>query len=317
MYTANHIVMQVVQEGLQNLRDNPDELQFVLSNYAANPFVQNLMGVEYIKKAMDLIMGRVPGKTLVVQPAFNDDQVPNYALAIYTSGAEETQVLGDYGAVQQVAIEPVIFVTAKPIRASGNSLIFDNSKNLADKLWLEQRVVSTDGRLSAVMDGILIHKDAGTVEVTLRELIPLDSNGNTILPTCRFQSATDTMVQTASFSRDAVTMIAQLRTAGHREIHELFCLVIRYCLKRGRITFESNGFHTPTFAYSPPTPTYETQDVFFVTTFTISAKANDFWIDHKSKAPDCIRFELDVTNEDNPRDNDPTKVPVIVYGRNF
>jgi len=314
MYTANVVVMQVIEQGLQNLRNNPDELQFILCNYASNDFVKKTMGLQYIKQATDLIMGRVPGKNLVVQPGFNDNEVSNYSLSIYTSGSEEQQVLGDFGEEHPRAIEPTVYFTLTPISATTNSLLFDNSKNIAGSMWLEQRVVQKPCGYFSKITGILIHSDTNQVEVLLGTPVPLDANGNFILTPYTFQSAVDTEMVMLGFSRDSVNMICQLRTTSHREIHELFLLVVRYCFKFGRLTFEENGYEVPTFAYSPPSPTYETEDVAFMTIFTATMKANDFWIMSKTRPPAYFCEEVDVTDGDVNNPPADSLVPILTYG---
>jgi hypothetical protein len=81
-------------------------------------------------------------------------------------------------------------------------------------------------------------------------------------------------------STDMVTVQMNLCTTGDPSIHRLLSIVLRYCLKSGRMDFENMGFQVPIISYTTLLPSEQTE-LEWESTYTIEGKFTDSWIDRE------------------------------------
>ena len=141
--------------------------------------------------------------------------------------------------------------------------------------------------------------NSDSITVILNKEIPF-FEGKPLLKNWSFKSQHSTRVAVVGASGDSVNIGVLLKTTGDIQLHKLFSLVMRYILKKGRMTLESQGLQVATITQSPPSEEGSTQDIAFTTTFSIKATAFDFWIEKTVSLPDKVCLHIDgVSTQDN------------------
>jgi hypothetical protein len=90
---------------------------------------------------------------------------------------------------------------------------------------------------------------------------------------------------TLNASMDDVTVQCKLTTNGDYSLHRLFSVVLRYCLKRGRLIFDSYGMQVASFSYTPPMLS-DQDEMEYESVCTINCKVTDTWIEKDWITPD-------------------------------
>jgi hypothetical protein len=313
MYLADLAVMATIQSGLQHLKENPDELEYILSNYVDLCMINKMTGgYKYVRMLMDVMLEKT-GQQIIVDEYYTQNTQSNYAVYVISSGGESNKFFSDYGQEEQQQIEPKVYLIADAIKNKGkNKLVFLKNTGILDAVSIGMKaVISTPtGNFEAFVKEIFPDKkslpDAPTAEgfnnsdsvtVILDKDIPI-FEGKPSLKGWSFKSRHSIRTAIINASGDSVNIGVLLKTTGDIQLHKLFTLVMRYILKKGRMTLESQGLQVATITQSPPSEEGGTQDVAFTTTFSIKATAFDFWIDKKVSLPDKICLHVDGVSQD-------------------
>lgn len=286
---ADLITQIVIEDGLKNLRDNPHHLEYILSRHCQIPALHKKVGQDYIRNAMELISNQ----KLTIRPYYvlNQDLYPNIVIAAsYTEGQT---YLGDYGSEEhsKIVVNPIVFAKFDAKKIKDDEIWIAKEYEIEKKIWIGIPVVNCD--YNAKIIGIALKEDK-TVLFLDKKL----ENGTPLKGWEAKTTARPRMVSVAA-SSDDVTVQAKLATAGDPDIHRIYSLVIRYCLKRGRILFEKYGFQNIHVTQSPPVVS-EQEDAIMETVFTVGGLLHDSWIDHEYDVIDRIETDSVLVSE-NPK----------------
>jgi len=139
--------------------------------------------------------------------------------------------------------------------------------------------------------------NADSVTVVLDKDFPV-FEGKALLKNWTIKSKHEERVAVVNGSGDSVNVGILLKTTGDIQLHKLFTLVLRYVLKKGRMTLESQGLQIATVTQGAPEEDGSSQDIVFTTSFNIRATAFDFWIDRKVESADKICLHVDGVSYD-------------------
>lgn len=313
MYLADLAVMTTIQSGLQHLKENPEELEYLLSNYIDLCMINKMTGgYKYIRTLMDVMLEKA-GQQIIVDEYYTQNTQSNYAVYVISSGGESNKFFSDYGQQEQHQIDPKVYIMADAIKTKGkNKLVFLKNTNLLSivSVGMKAFILTSTGEFEASVLDIFPDKknisdapssdgvnNSDSVTVILDRDIPLFEN-KPILKGWTFRSKHKSKIATINASGDSVNVGVLLKTTGDIQLHKLFCLVMRYILKKGRVVLESQGLQVATVTQSPPSEEGSTQDIAFTTTFSIKATAFDFWIEKIVSLPDKVCLHVDGVSYD-------------------
>jgi hypothetical protein len=313
MYLADLAVMATIQSGLQHLKENPDELEYLLSNYVDLCMINKMTGgYKYVRMLMDVMLDK-SGQQIIIDEYYTQNTQSNYAVYVISSGGESNKFFSDYGQEEQQQIDPKVYLIADAFKNKGkNKLVFLKNTGILDAVSVGMKAViaTPSGTFEASVKEIFPDKknqpdapssegvnNPDSITVVLDQDIPF-FEGKPCLKGWNFKSKHKARVAVINASGDSVNIGVLLKTTGDIQLHKLFTLVMRYILKKGRMTLESQGLQVATITQSPPSEEGGTQDVAFTTTFSIKAAAFDFWIDKKVSLPDKICLHVDGVSQD-------------------
>lgn len=313
MYLADLAVMTTIQSGLAHLKENPDELEYILSNYVDLCMINKLTGgYKYVKMLMDVVLEKT-GQQIIVDEYYTQNTQPNYGIYVIASGGESNKFFGDYGQEEQQIISPKVYLVADAIKIKGkNKLVFLKSTGILDILAVgmkasistpEQEFIATIKDIFPDNKNIPDAPSAQGVAAPDSATVVLDMDipvfeGKPLLKGWNFKSRHGYRTAIVNASGDSVNVGILLKTAGDIQLHKLFCLILRYVLKKGRMTLESQGLQIATITQNAPEEEGGGQDIFFSTAFNVRATAFDFWIDRKVQSPDKICLHVDGVSYD-------------------
>ena len=313
MYLADLAMMATIQSGLQHLKDNPDELEYILSNYVDLCMINKMTGgYKYVRMLMDVVLEK-SGQQIIVDEYYTQNTQSNFAIYVISSGGESNKFFSDYGQQEQQQIDPKVYLIADAVKIKGkNKLVFLKNTGILDavSVGMKAHISIPTGNFEATVTDIFPDKksisdapsaeglnNSDSITVILNQDIPVFES-KPLLKGWNFKSKHGTRVAVINASGDSVNVGVLLKTTGDIQLHKLFTLVIRYVLKKGRMTLESQGLQVATISQSPPSEEGSTQDVAFTTTFSIKATAFDFWIDKKVSLPDKFCLHVDGVSQD-------------------
>lgn len=313
MYLADLAVMATIQSGLQHLKEHPDELEYLLSNYIDLCMINKMTGgYKYVRMLMDVMLEKA-GQQIIVDEYYTQNTQSNYAVYVISSGGESNKFFSDYGQQESQEIEPKVYLVANAIKNKGkNKLVFLKSTGILEIVSVGMNaVISTPAGLfeAKVLDVFPDKKslpdapssegfnNSDSITVILNKDIPV-FEGKPLLSNWSFKSQHSTRTAVINASGDSVNIGVLLKTTGDIQLHKLFSLVMRYILKKGRMTLESQGLQIATITQSPPSEEGSTQDIAFTTTFSIKATAFDFWIERIVSLPDRVCLHIDGVSQD-------------------
>lgn len=313
MYLADLAVMATVQEGLKHLKENPDELEYLLSNYVDLCMINKMTGgYKYVRMLMDVMLEK-SGQQIIVDEYYTQNTQSNFAVYVISSGGETNKFFGDYGQQEQQQIDPKVYLHANAIKNKGkNKLVFLKGTGILDAVavGMKATIPTPSGEYEATVTDLFPDNkslpdapsaegfnNSDSVTVILDKDLPI-FEGKPLLKGWTFKSKHGTRVAVINASGDTVSIGVLLKTTGDIQLHKLFTLVMRYILKKGRMTLESQGLQIATISQSPPSEEGSTQDVAFTTTFSLKATAFDFWIEKKVSLPDKICLHVDGVSQD-------------------
>lgn len=272
---ADLIVVTVIEDGLRHLAANPDHLQFILTGFQNVEAVRKLHQPSYIKDCIEF----VTKSKITVKGGYEFDITKFPAVCIVDSQTEGTQFIGDYGSeeiVKQAAPETV--ATFDVLSVSQNVLKVSASYKLEDKIW--PNIYVTNSQISAQVTGIY-PKEGQPTELFLNK----DFDPGITLKGWRAETLGSNKGYTINSSIDNVNVQLFLNTAGDYSIHRLLRLVIRYCLKRGRLILDNAGIQTSSFSQSLP-QLINQEALVYQTTYGLTGKLTDSWIEKEFNTPD-------------------------------
>ena len=272
---ADMLTVEVIKDGLAHLKRNPYHLEFILGSFCGPP-LGPVVGPEHIKQCIEFITEN----RIQVAPYYEIDMKRRPSIAVVAQGREEQQFIGDFGDqgsanIAEYNLPPRIYVEFDPLSFTDDmqGMIVTRDLRLDEKLW--PGIFLTNGTVTAKMRGMLV-RDGYPTTIYLEDKLP----EGTSLPGWKAVSSPRGKGVVCSASTDLVTVQMTLTTTGELSVHRLMSVVLRYCLKRGRMTFEKYGMQVPTFSYTPPIVSEQTE-LEMESTYTIESKFTDLWIDHE------------------------------------
>lgn len=308
LHATDLVVLAAIKDNMKHLQENQDELELVLSNFIDISVVKNLMRdpIKYVRQAIDVINGK-NGVALEYFQAYTTQSSPNYAIYVKASNTEDLQYMNDFGTYQEITINPKLYATENAIGLHDEyTLIFDPTRYMGNKIFTGLKAINRSANFEASVIDLVVHSDNSTW-VTLNQLVPVALN-KPVLAGWEFQSPTARRTYRLHGSGDQVNVQVALRTAGDIELHRVFAMLVRYCLKRGRQShFEFNNFQKTTVVQSEVEQDSMRPDIGFETFFTVSGVSHDMWVDSKWDSKDGTGVRIiatpDLSLPDNASDN--------------
>lgn len=303
MHFSDITVISVIRDGLEYLRQNPDELAILLDAYACQWTLFSAVGDmpgRYINQIVTFLTDRDQPLMQVFQ-AYHLPNPPNYAVYVFASTSETHKVTGDLGSFSQEIKTPTTYArgNAKTLEtSSGNTfLYFDRSVFCASRVWKLQTAVNSrlPGQNWPVVS--VIDDNERYVVVEVAGEVP-SQGGMQVLQDWEFRSLASGWNVRYHNSGDTVTVRCYVRTAGDIELHRIFATIIRWCLKRGRQQLEFQNFQSATIQQSEPSPVDSSGGEGFATSFTVTGISQDVWIAHKTRIPERLTVRLDAVAAD-------------------
>lgn len=269
------MVCSVISKQLQFLSKNPKHLEYILGMLREYNNIQDHVGVEHIKQCIDFIVNN----EVHIAPYYEVDIKKTPSIVVINSGVEAEQFIGDQSG--QFLVDDCNFPIQLPRivftewdASSYNGTIMKVAKEYAldKKLW--HNVFIKNGDFISRMDGLKIEDDAHYIYLKdeLPSTVPLKGwQAVSSLPQSGLLMAS---------SMDDVTVQMKLTTTGDYSVHRLLSIVLRYCIKKSRLDFDSYGLQVATFSYSPPALSDEA-DMHFESVYTITGKSRDLWIERE------------------------------------
>lgn len=281
------IVVSVLKECLKDLSENPWKLEFILGGFCAVPGIRDMVGQDYIKQCVEYITNN----RLHVATFYELDMKLRPQIAVLSSGTESQQFLGEYGRIQEsgdTLVSPVTYAEWDCSSIAADEMTVAAGYLLNKKLWPGMIVSNNNGSILTRIKSI-VQRDGSTV-VSLGTKLAAGTE-------MRGWKAVSDLIERlyeVNSSIDDVNVQCKLTTNGDFAIHRLLSLVLRYCLKRGRLVFDKYGLQVTTFSYSAPVST-DPDEHEYESIYSITGKFTDSWIYRDFPSNDStanIRVEL-------------------------
>ena len=260
------ITSAVIEARLQHLAENPSHINWMLSPFVVHRSIARLVDPKYVAQCIQYIQNNRP----MVRPVYETDMNKLPSIVVSSFQGEATQFLGDYGG--DVCTEehaPVPMLTFDIIGTDKNTVIAPLNQGVEDIVW--PGLYFKSNGYSDVIERL--EKRADSVVLHLKNDLP----SGVRMRGCNIMTSRDETWYRINSSIDAVKVNVTLTTAGDHAIHRLMAVVLRYCLKSGRLLFDSYGMQVATFSQQPAMLADDTQ-LIWQTAFMIDAKVTDHWI---------------------------------------
>lgn len=279
---ADLIVMNAIEAGLENLRNNPSHLEFILGKFDETPYMRKLHGSSYVKQCKDLVLKN----KIFIRPYYVLDANRLPSVAVIAQYAEDILVLGDYGMQQETAvIPPIVLGKASGVgwETTGYGLIVEAEEVVH---WIYAGAYLRQDAFTSKIDSIIPSSSDGTVTIFCVDKLPRKR-------LIDWQVVTTESSRTAVIhsSGNAANVSIDLKSSGDIETHKLLALVIRYCLRYGRYLMDQNGLQISTSNQNFPAMFDEDQSI-FQTVFTLQGKIWDNWVQTENNNPQGIQLEV-------------------------
>ena len=277
---SDMIIIEIIEKGLENLRLNPHHLDYILGTYSSTPFLRNIHGKDYTKHCMDLVLNN----KIQVSPYYvlNNMQLPHIAVVATYSEAE--MMLGDYVGSNIEELPPRTLGTfdAVSIAPDGLSIFVPNAYSVSEFAF--PGTYLHNGNFKSQIE-MTIPGNTQT-QIYIKNVMPNKLVGWTV------KTMSTSCVATINASGNNCTVMIKLKSSGDVEVHKLLCLILRYCLRFGRIYLEGHNLYLSTTNQDMLVLEDESQQI-FATVFSMSGKSFDFWIESEHRNPDHISLEVD------------------------
>lgn len=275
------ITVAVIENGLNHLRDNPDHLNFILSPFCNIPEIRKMVGGQYIAQCIEY----VTQNRLYVAPYYEADHTRIPSVVTVARTGEEQQFLGDYGhECQNMVFEPIVYGTfdVTDFEQDRTVMFVPKSSNVENFLW--PNVWVKNGNVIAQVRGIHVQDDKDT-RILLNSAIPVGTNMKGWVS----QSSKKRTGYVINSNVEGVEISCKLTTSGDYSIHRLMSIVVRYCLKRGRMLFENYGLQAPIVSQAMPIIENGGSDApaIYSTVFSVKGKLGEHWITKEFDYPDA------------------------------
>lgn len=278
---ADMIVIEVIERGLENLRQNPHHLEFILGGYHQSKFLKKLHGERYVQQCIDYITQN----KIHVEPYYvlDTNRIPN--IAVLATYHEDTQFLGDYSSTcSTLSLQPKCYAQFDATTLSADKLSVFAASSYKLENTIRPGMLLVNGDFSATITSVFV-RDGQLTEIYINKKAPQKLKG------WKVQSiAVPKFTRTASSLNSANVMI-KMRSSGDIEVHKLICLVIRYCLRFGRLQLDSLGYQTTKLSQEMTVLEDPDQSI-FATSFSMTGVIADTWIDAESTGPEFIDLKI-------------------------
>jgi len=286
---VDYIVISQLQERLLFLYNNPHHMNYIFNGFCL-PGVNNYLGHSYHRDATQYLLDN----KLYVSPGYELDQSRKPALYVTYTTSESQQYLGDYGSSEQTIEVPAMSIYTFPIISSESyTLVVSGSLEINKRLW--KGAVLKNHTFTAKVDTVFFDANKNC-NIILDTVVPDD------LSKTSWELFSDPEYKNCiiASSTDSVNVSLLLVTSGAVGNHKLYRGMVNYCLKALRPIFERYGLQVSSVNLSP-IQAGDSNDVEFLSQFTLSGKFTTHWIDHEFSSPKSIGLclELESTNPDN------------------
>jgi hypothetical protein len=290
---ADLVVVAGLKDALDFLSKNPSHIEFLLGQFCQEPILK-IVGQEYVKKCIDAIQEQ----RIEVAPYYQMDLKKRPSIAVVASYTEDIQFMGDYGSEnpQALTLPAKKYVSFDAIDIDGCKIVVSSALNLDKILW--HGLILSNGKEKAKLTGIL--KKDNSTEIFIDKELPK----NTKLSGWGAYSGIYQKGYLINSSVDTVNVQCNFQSVGDYSVHRLMATIIRACLKKQRLWFDSYGLQVSTFSQTPPILSEEAETE-FQTIFTINGKVTDSWIAKEYELPDeAAKIVLEIVADSGDDDKD-------------
>jgi hypothetical protein len=269
---ADLIVIDAIESGLENLRNNPSHIDFILGKYEDTPFMRKLHGKAYVRQCKELILQN----KIFIKPYYVLDLAKLPSVAVIAQYAEEIQVIGDYGMDQRTAIiSPILLGNVKGVswEITGYGLEVSDAASVTEFIY-SGAYLQQDNFKSRI-DYVYPLKSGQTCFIFCKDKLPQNR-----LIDWQVVTSESSRIATIHSTGNTANVSIDLKSCGDIEVHKLLALVIRYCLHKGRYLMDQNGLQITTKNQNFPGLFDEEQNI-FQSVFSLQGKIWDSWIENE------------------------------------
>jgi hypothetical protein len=272
---ADLITIEVLNAGIENLRNNPHHLEYILRGYHQSPFLKKIHGSQYIRQFKEWLKNN----SIKIQPyyALDTNILPN--ITVTATYDESTTFFGDYGNTCKDEItdgDCVADFDAIAISADKMEMYVYNSYNLTSSLLpgMILKNVDYEGKIEYITSDV----ESGLTTIRSTSELPR------VLGGWRAEISAPIRKVTVNSSLNQVTVFVKVKSSGDVELHKLLCMLTRYCLKYGRMNFENLGLMKSHFGQGMMVLEDPDQSI-YASSFTITGEIGDWWIISEDEVP--------------------------------
>lgn len=275
-------VLQYLKKQCDYLRNNPQELEFLLCGYSSC-ILSDVYGHDYVAKAIQAFRSKEIFFTLGSR--LDIDKIPSITVT-YEGGTERETFIGQEGVKQKVKTIPRKYATFSVKDFSNGNLIISASQDIKNKVW-RGLVVKNSGFVSEIKDILPFGED---VELVLDKKADLSVSD---LQNWIAESPVVSKTRNIGSSLDSVTVKIFLSIDGDPEMGEMYSTIIRYLLKQAHLFLETNGLYESKMSHSALSKSADHEDTqVWITEFSISGLLHDQWIMSESINPDKLELTV-------------------------
>lgn len=279
------IVIQGIEKALENLRENPHHLEFILGAYSATPFLKNLHGKDYIRNCMELISHN----KIQIRPYYVLDSMQLPSISVVATYSESELMLGDFIGQQSEELAPRLLGKFDATSIAQDSLSIFTPNEFAVSNFAFPGTYLHSGCFSAQIE-MTIPGDTQT-QIFVTTPLPAKLRGWEV------KTMSSRCVATINSSGNSCTVMLKIKSSGDVETHKLLCMILRYCLRYSRMFFENHNLYVSTTNQDMLVLEDDTQ-MMFATVFSMQGKSFDSWIEYEQKTPDTILLDVDAVPVD-------------------
>lgn len=266
------LAQNIIKKKLKFLRDNPEHLNFLLCSYPPE-----IVGIEFIKQAAQYVIDN----KIHTHLHYNIDNHKEPSISIISHGSESENFIGDAGSQQIVGNhsrceknKPIVIAEWDVNSYDGEVITVSPEYSLNEKLW--PGLFIKNGDFITSIDSIPYEN-----KICLKDEVP----ENTPLKGWSALTGGYDSIYKMGASIDEANIDFTLTTYGEPSIHRLISLILRYVIKSSRLAFDQSRMQNIRMSYQPMMLSDE-HDMKFVSSYRISGKFTDHWLESIVDTPD-------------------------------
>lgn len=306
-------VLQQIKRSLQYLRANPEHISMALEGYSIDQDVSSIFGAKRIDDAIYWLQNNEFHYATAY--SLDSDKFPSINVQ-FNGGSESKQFLGDESGqtyrgqdlIPKVYAKGLVFKgitdertyeeknnTKSPVLKYGYPIV---SKSIGIRDKVHRYLTLTNGKTSFKITGF---STDNTDDILILDSTMTDSQWRNTSWTV--QNNYTSQYYTVNSSFDRISINIQVKLTADPEVTEMVGCVMRYILKRSRLSLLRMGLQSPTFSHSGLKYVEQQNNPTFILQYTITGEYVDKWLASPIEGVDFVSTSLEVAEDYNSPDD--------------